>query len=146
MANKGHDNVIGKGFDARPENINRKGRPKRTVNMVLDELKSQGYKTLTPVDVKDVYMSLLDCTQDELTAYVNNKEVSMLVRTVARAMLDKRGFDIIEKMLDRSMGKPVQGIHQDITSNGQTLGVVFLPQKTNELGTNANTDQSTPTN
>lgn len=32
----------------------------------------------------------------------------MLVRIIAKNMLDKKGFDIVERMLDRGIGKATQ--------------------------------------
>ncbi len=105
--NKGHENIIGKGFDANPDNINKKGRPRTTVHSLLDELKKKGYKTINKEDIKFLYLSLLDNSQEELLKLTNDKESSMIIRVVAKSILDKKGFDIIEKMLDRTMGKPV---------------------------------------
>lgn len=102
-----------KGFKANPQNINRKGRPRRTVTTLLEEIKKAGGVELKPVDLKALYLALLDRTQEELVAYASDKTLSMVVRIVAKAMLDKRGFDIIERMIDRSVGKPTQLVGED---------------------------------
>ena len=44
---------------------------------------------------------MLQLGQADLTAFANDKDKPMLVRIIAKNMLDKKGFDIIEKMLDR---------------------------------------------
>lgn len=102
-----------KGFKANPQNINRKGRPRRTVTTLLEEIKKAGGVELKPVDLKALYLALLDRTQEELVAYASDKTLSMVVRIVAKAMLEKRGFDIIERMLDRSVGRPTNLIGED---------------------------------
>jgi hypothetical protein len=53
-------------------------------------------------------MAMLQLSQDDLTALAGNKEKPMLVRIIAKNMLGGKGFDIIEKMLDRGIGKAVQ--------------------------------------
>lgn len=131
--NKGHKNIIGKGFDKRPQNINKKGRPKVTVHGLLDELKSEGYKELTSADIKSLYLSLLDRTQDQLTDLVSNTGSSMFIRIVAKAMLDKKGFDIIERMLDRSVGKATQLLGEDPNNKFQTLADALLQARANMI-------------
>lgn len=107
------DNLRGKGFETNKHNINRKGRPRRTVSTLLEEIRKAGGQELKPVDIKSLYLSLLDRTQEELLGYANNKELSMVVRIIAKSMLDKKGFDIIERMLDRTMGRPTQLMGED---------------------------------
>lgn len=44
-----------------------------------------------------------------------DKDKPMLARVVAKAILDKKGFDIVERMLDRSIGKPTQHVEEKST-------------------------------
>lgn len=107
------DGIKGKGFHINPEWINRKGRPKLTVNALLDQIKKEGGKTLTREDIKALYLSLMDRTEEDIVALAKNKKVSMITRIVARAIMEKRGFDIIERMLDRTIGRPTNLIGED---------------------------------
>ena len=113
MANKGHANIIGKGFDKRPENINRKGRPRLTVKKLIEDVEKEGGIVLSRGDIEKLYSMLLDRTQDELTKTTNDKDASMVIRIVAKSMLGSRGFEIVEKMLDRANGRPSQIIGED---------------------------------
>lgn len=55
-------------------------------------------------------MSLLQLSEKELRDMVAKQEKPMLVRILAKAMLSWKGFDIIEKMLDRGIGKAKIGL------------------------------------
>jgi len=46
-------------------------------------------------------MSMLQLTKEELVNLHNDETKPMLVRILANNMFGKKGFDIIEKMLDR---------------------------------------------
>ena len=48
---------------------------------------------------------MIQLTEAELKQFALDKTKPMLVRVIAKAMLDKKGFDVIEKMLDRGIGK-----------------------------------------
>ena len=50
-------------------------------------------------------MSMLQLGQDRLTELAADKKQPMLVRILAKNMLFGKSFDIIEKMLDRGIGK-----------------------------------------
>lgn len=132
MANK-IDRLKGKSFKTNPENINKKGRPRTTVRVLLDDLKSKGYKTINKEDIKFLYLSLLDNSQEELSKLTNDKESSMIIRVVAKSILDKKGFDIIEKMLDRTMGKPAQLIGEDSENRFGTFADAVLQARNNML-------------
>lgn len=102
------ENIIGRGFDKNPQNINRKGRPPRLVGKVILELKEAGYEPVSPEQVRAIYETLLNLPEQQLMTLVNDKEQPMLARIIGRAMLGKYGYEIIERMLDRAHGKAKQ--------------------------------------
>lgn len=109
-------NEHGKGFDKNPENINRNGRPRKTINSVNKELEEQGIKPTTANEIKDIYLRLVNMEMTELKALVENQKQPALIRIVGKKILSEKGFDIIEKMLDRSIGRATQQINvNDIT-------------------------------
>jgi hypothetical protein len=85
---------------------NRAGRPKRLVSGVTDELIKEGYTPVTASEVQQVYKTLLQLTEPRLKAIVADGEQPMLLRIVAKAMLSQKGFEVIEKMMDRGHGRP----------------------------------------
>ena len=132
----GKDNV--NGFQKNPQNINRNGRPRKMIADVIAELEKQGIKAATKPDIQDIYMRLINIEIPELEKIVKDEEQPVLVRIVGKNVLSGKGFDIIEKMLDRSIGKAEQ--KTDITTGGVALNIdpfakirqnVGLDEKTN---------------
>ena len=132
----GKDNV--NGFQKNPQNINRKGRPRKMISDVIAELEKQGIKAATKPDIQDIYMRMINVEIPELEQIVKDTAQPVLVRIVGKNILSGKGFDIIEKMLDRSIGKAEQ--KTDITTGGVALNIdpfakirqnVGLDEKTN---------------
>jgi len=89
------------------ESGNPKGRPRKLVSHVLAELKEKGVDPVKPVDIVAIYEQLLNVTQEEITDLVNDVDAPYSIRLVAAAMTQKnRGFEIIERMIDRAHGRP----------------------------------------
>lgn len=86
---------------------NPKGRPKKFVSKVLDEIKKDG-ENVTRKMVTEIYQVLMSQTEEQLKTITGHKELPMMYRIIAKELLSKKGFDIIEKMLDRANGKPTQ--------------------------------------
>jgi hypothetical protein len=84
---------------------NPKGRPKKLVTTILEGLKEEGELVTRPL-VEQTYQVLMSLTQDQLTRITNDKNQPMINRIVSKEMLSKKGFDIIERMMDRANGKP----------------------------------------
>lgn len=102
------DSIKGKWFDANPQNINTAGRPKKGIALVNAQLAEQWIHPATKADIEANYMAMLQLGQDTLTEMANDKKQPMLIRIIAKNMLWWKGFDIIEKMLDRWIGKAKQ--------------------------------------
>jgi len=115
----GKDNV--NGFQKNPQNINRKGRPRKMIADVIAELEKQGIKAATKSDILDIYMRLINMEIPELEQKVKDPKQPVLVRIVGKNILSGKGFDIIEKMLDRTIGKAEQ--KTDITTGGVALNI-----------------------
>lgn len=98
------------GFDANPQNINREGRPRRLVSGVIKELESKGVERVSQTDVKDTFLMLINLEIEELEEITKSKKHPAIVRIVAKEMLGGKGFDVIEKMLDRAIGKSEENI------------------------------------
>lgn len=104
-----------KGFDKNPQNINRKGANRKSISSVNKDLEDKGYKTADKKDILDCYLRLINIDLNELKALVSDDTQPALVRIVGKAILSGKGFDVIEKVLDRGIGKPEQKIEQNNT-------------------------------
>ena len=115
------EHIKGKGFDKNPQNINRNGRPRKLITDVIAQLEEQGIKPATKPDIQDIYMRLINVEIPELEQIVKDSTQPVLVRIVGKNVLSGKGFDIIEKMLDRSIGKVPNSI--DLNANVQSTNL-----------------------
>jgi len=106
-----------RGFDKLPQNINRTGANRRTIGKVNKELEDSGITEATPNEIKSCYLRLINNTIPELTKLIKDETQPALVRIVGKAIIEGKGLDIIEKVLDRAIGKAVQQIEQTNTDN-----------------------------
>ncbi len=87
------------------ETANPNWRPRKGISLVNHELSEAWYKPASKQDIEVNYMSLLQLEEEKLKEFAIDKTKPMLIRILAKNMLDKKGFDIIEKMLDRWIWK-----------------------------------------
>lgn len=95
------------------------GRPKKLVGQILDDLRASGYQPVTKSQISDVYQTLIILPEEDLKLIANDKDQPMLNRIIVKAILGGKGFENIEKILDRAQGKAMQS--NDITSGGEAL-------------------------
>lgn len=89
---------------------NPKGRPRLLVSSVIEQMKSKGVESISQYDIKATFLMLLNLEIPELESMVKDKAQPVLVRIVGKEMLGGKGFDVIEKMLDRAIGKSEENI------------------------------------
>ena len=104
------------------ESGNPNGRPKKLVSKVLDELKEEG-EQVSKSQVFDIYQIMISLTIPKLKEVAGDESKPALYRILAKEILGKKGFEAIEKMLDRANGKPMitQEIKQENTGTGFTI-------------------------
>jgi hypothetical protein len=98
---------------------NPKGRPPKLIKHTIKELQAEGVEEATPTDIKACYLTLINMSIPALEQKVKDTEQSALVRIVGKAILSGKGFDIIERMLDRSIGRAQQSV--DHTTKGERI-------------------------
>jgi hypothetical protein len=101
------------------ETLNPNGRPRKLVSDVIKELDNQGIKPVTKQEIQDVYMRLINLEMPDLEAKVKDSKQPALVRIVGKAILSGKGYEVVERMLDRSIGKP--DTKTDITTNNKDI-------------------------
>ena len=99
----GEIHLLEKGETANPD-----GRPKTALRLLLDEWESQGRGKVSKADIDLAYLTALEMDEEEMKRAANDKTAPMLVRIACRQLLKDRGFDIMERMIDRTHGKSSQ--------------------------------------
>jgi len=99
---------------------NPKGRGKKILTHINKELKEEGYKPVTNSQIKEAYLLCVGLDEDKLKELIANKEMPMLVRITAKRILDpKLGFESIQILFDRALGKPQN--KYDHTTKGEKI-------------------------
>lgn len=86
---------------------NKTGQPRKGISMVNHELKERWYEPATKADIQENYMAMIQLSEPELKPLMTDMTKPILVRIIAKNLLDKKGFDIIERMIDRAHGKAI---------------------------------------
>lgn len=117
------DKQTSEGFNKNPENINKKGRPKRLVSHINDELKAEGFEPVTQGQVRDAYLTIINLPFNKIKAMATTESENFpaLYKLVAKQMIGKRSLEMLDKLLDRAIGKPTQSI--DHTTKGDKISV-----------------------
>ena len=99
---------------------NPKGRPPKpkTMTMFIEEMKEKGYEVPSSQTIAESFLYIATLPEDELKAVLADKSRPMMQRIVAKGILDKKGIDILERVVDRAYGK-IQRI--DLTSKGEQI-------------------------
>lgn len=98
---------------------NPKGRPRLLVSSVIEQMKNKGVESVSQSDVKETFLMLINLELLEIKELVKDERQPAIVRIVGKEMLSGKGFNIIERMLDRALGKPDSKI--DLTSTDGSM-------------------------
>mgnify|MGYP006977238423 FL=1 len=121
------EHIRGKGFDKNPQNINRNGRPKTTITLIMEQLKLEWYERVSRSQIIETYEVLLWLPEETLRKIVNDKSYAMMLRIVAKKMISNKGDEMLEKMLDRAHGKATQ--REETSMKVEWLGFVLSDEK-----------------
>lgn len=126
---------------------NPNGRPKKFVSEILGQLKEAGYENIKPTQITDIYETLISVDRETLYNLAGEEKQPMIIRIVAKGILSNKGFDIIERMLDRVHGKATQTvIHEGGLFSAQKLTIEEVKPDTMSTDETINkTETSTPT-
>lgn len=98
---------------------NPKGRKPLSIKQTIRDLKKEGYQEPTQDDIAKMYKYMLTLDEPRIKEIVADKSQPMLNRIVGKNILGGKGFDIMERMIDRAIGKVGQKL--DITTQGEKL-------------------------
>lgn len=83
----------------------RGSQTRKLTRTIIKELEAKGIKGLKPGDVIAIFQTLLDSTFDELKAISEDDNAPYFVRRTATEMTKGKGWEIMERMIDRAHGK-----------------------------------------
>ncbi len=118
-----HPNACSNGLDKNPQNINKTGLNRKTISSVNKELEEKGVTEATPNDIKSCYLRIINLSEEEIKTLSEDTKQPALVNVVSKAIMKGKGLDIIEKLLDRAIGKAQQ--HTDLTTAGEKLNITI---------------------
>lgn len=104
--------------------INRKGRPRKLISDVIKKLDSEGVKETSAEEIKSMYLRLMNFEISEIETIVKDNSSPALIRIVGKSILSGKGFDVIEAMIDRAVGKALEKI--DHTTKGEKINIIDL--------------------
>jgi len=112
-----------KGFKQNPQNINKTGQNRKSISSVNKGLIDKGYEAATKTDIVNCFNILINLSLPELKEMINDDKQPALIRVVGKAIMSGKGFDVIEKILDRGIGKA--GNSLDLTTNGESMNTTI---------------------
>lgn len=99
--------------------INKQGRPKKLVGFINDELEAEGFDPVKPEHVKQAYLTICNLPYSRIKQMATDtqEDIPILYQLVAKEMLGKRGLEMLDKLLDRAVGKPTQTLEHNNKGN-----------------------------
>ena len=99
---------------------NPKGRPPKpkTMSLFIEEMKTEGYEVPSSQIIAESFLYIAALPEDKLKAVLADKSRPMMQRIIAKGVLDKKGIDVLDRIIDRAYGK-IQRI--DLTSKGEKI-------------------------
>ena len=102
---------------------NPKGRPPKAISQITKDLIKEGYKIPSKTDILDAGLMLMSLTTEKVKDIAegvgDKKDYPFYYPRVAQELLSYKGHEIIEKILDRALGKATQ--KTDVTSGGDKI-------------------------
>lgn len=107
------------------------GRPKKGIYFVNSELIKEWYLPAKRQDIEETYMTMVQLESAKLKEFVNDSTKPMMIRIVAKSMLSWKGFEIIERMIDRAHWTAVRKTEE---ANPNQVTVALSKQEEQYLG------------
>ncbi len=120
-----------KGFDANPQNINRVWRPRKQLSYIIEEIKDLWYTSPSQSEIIDMCGLMLSLTERDVKIVAEWESYPMLMRIIATRMLWIRGFETVEKILDRIHWKTIP---QSVLNDDRIVNIIIgdSPELTEE--------------
>ena len=97
---------------------NPKGRPRSTIRTMIKDFEDAGLVVPSNEEMGKMYLYIATLNEEELKKLLNDKNLPMMTRIIARGILSKKGLDVVDRIVNRAYGNQQ---HIDITTNGKDL-------------------------
>lgn len=109
------ENIINKGFDKRPQNINKNGAPKKVLKTLMESLKEKYGEPIGKAESHELMIYIETLPIAELASFVKDDKLPAIVQAYGRLLLtgdqkDMRRVSAAELIKDRVHGKPKQSV------------------------------------
>ena len=101
------------------------------IALINEELKAKWFIQATKQDIETNYMYLVNLGENKLKEMLKDDEQPMILRILIKSMLSWNGFNVIEKILDRWIWKPIQNLKWDLWWKWKWV-VIMLPRNWRE--------------
>lgn len=98
------------------------GRKKKLVSTITEELRKEGFDTASPENVKRLYETFLNLTEEKLRELFADAEQPILVKILVKSILSDKAFEVVESIIDRAHGKATQ--NGKIEHSGKLITVI----------------------
>lgn len=86
------------------------GRPKLTINALIDEMRGRGLQQITKEDIRKAYEYMIGMSSEEIdNISKDTTDYPMFMVIVAKSLI-KDGMYALETVLSRAQGKPSQSV------------------------------------
>lgn len=110
------------GLKNNPQNINSKGRPRKSFATVNKELKKKGIKPIQKQDLIDAYSFIFNATEEELKEIVQDKNVPYAFKLIIGELNNKSTRSkALADLRDFIFGKAAQEIKGEVTVKAKVL-------------------------
>jgi hypothetical protein len=98
------------------------------LSTVVTELKAKGYERASAGTVVEAFEILMNLTEGEVRSIANDPVSPVALKIVGNAMLDAKGWDVLNAMMDRVHGKAKQSMAVTGTVNPNFVGFQNMPE------------------
>ena len=120
MGKRGNPNLYKHGFGANPQNINKKGRPRKLFRQINTNLKDKGVEEISKQDLIQAYALIFNATQEDLHELIEDPETPYVYKLIIDGLKNKRFREqALKDMRDYAFGKSASNI--EVTFKEQPL-------------------------
>lgn len=108
------------------------GRKRKLISTISEDLKKEGFEEASPENIKRLYETFLNLTEEKLRELFADTEQPILVKILVKSVLSDRAFEVVETIIDRAHGKSIQVSKLEHTGGVPVFNVGFKKPNENE--------------